>query len=231
MDPATLEDRIGHRFSDRSLLEVALTHRSWCAENNGPLSNQRLEFLGDAVLGLVVAHRLYAEPGSLTEGQMSQARAAVVSKSALAEAGRVLGLGAALRLGRGEEMNGGRGNPSLLADALEAVIAAVYLDDGIAAADAVVRRVMGGGLQAAVRQPGSSDFKTRLQEIAASAGVAPPEYDMTASGPEHDKRFSASVLAGGIVGVGEGSTKKHAEQRAAEAACRDLLDLLEREKA
>ena len=205
-----------------------MTHSSWCAENDSSPSNQRLEFLGDAVLGLVVAHRLYAEPRGLTEGEMSQVRAAVVSKSALAEVGGALGLGEALRLGKGEESTGGRGNPSLLADALEAVIAAVYLDDGIEAADAVVCRVLGDLLQTAVRQPGSSDFKTRLQEMAASAGVAPPKYNTTASGPEHDKRFRASVSAGGVVGVGEGSTKKRAAQRAAEAACCDLLNRLER---
>ena len=219
---ATLEERIGHRFADGRLLELALTHSSWCAENDGESSNERLEFLGDAVLGLAAAHRLYGDARCLTEGQMSKARAAVVSGAALAEVGRRLGLGALLRLGRGEESSGARGNPSLLANALEAVIGAVYLDGGPSSADIVIGRLMGRRLRNAARTPGGADFKTRLQELAAGAGLAPPRYKVTASGPEHLKRFRVSVSAGSAGGVGEGSTKKGAAQRAAKAACRAL---------
>ena len=222
VDTTSLEARICHRFGDRRLLQRALTHRSWCAEHEGAPSNERLEFLGDAVLALAVSHLLYDKSGELTEGEMSKARAAVVNKTALAAAGRDAGFGEALRLGRGEDRSGGRNNPSLVADAVEAVIGAAYLDGGIDAATVVVRSLIGKRLRAAARSPGGADFKTLLQEQAARMGLDAPLYDITASGPQHDVRFRASVVVGAFRGAGSGGTKKRAAQRAAEVACRAM---------
>ena len=213
-----LMDRLGHRFNDPALLELALTHRSWCAEHAGSASNERLEFLGDAVLSLVVTQRLYERFGDWTEGDLAKTRASLVNAATLAEVGRSVGLGGLLRLGRGEDASGGRGKPSILADALEAVIGAVYLDGGIGAADDAVGRLLGQRLDTAATSPGHSDFKTRLQELAARRGLEPPAYNVTTSGPAHDRLFCAEVQAGGAIGAGTGTTKKDAEQHAAEVA-------------
>ena len=213
-----LMDRLGHRFDDPALLELALTHRSWCAEHSGASSNERLEFLGDAVLSLVVTQRLYSRFGDWAEGDLAKTRASLVNAATLAEVGRSTGLGGLLRLGRGEDASGGRSKPSILADAVEAVIGAVYLDGGIGAADRVVARLLGARLDAAASSPGHGDFKTRLQELSARLGLDPPVYDVTTSGPAHDRVFCAEVQAGTACGVGTGSTKKHAEQHAAEVA-------------
>lgn len=210
--------RLGHRFADTALLELALTHRSWCAEHPGTSSNERLEFLGDAVLGLVVTQRLYSRFGERTEGDLAKTRASLVNSATLAEVGRSIGLGDLVRLGRGEVASGGREKPSILADAMEAVIGAVYLDGGIGAAGDAVGRLLGSRLDAAARAPGHADFKTRLQELAARGGFAPPVYDVTTSGPAHDTRFEAVVHAGSARGTGTGTTKKDAEQHAAEIA-------------
>ncbi|MXW94624.1 MAG: ribonuclease III [Acidimicrobiaceae bacterium] len=211
-------DRLGHRFGDAALLELALTHRSWCAEHSGSSSNQRLEFLGDAVLGLVVAQRLYSRFGRWSEGDLAKTRAALVNSATLAEVGRSVGLGGLLRLGRGEAATGGRLKSSILADAVEAVIGAVYLDGGIDAADEVIGRLLGPRLEAAASDPGHADFKTRLQELAARLGVDPPAYDVTTTGPAHRTSFEAEVRAGGAGGTGRGSTRKDAEQQAARMA-------------
>ncbi len=211
-------ERLGHRFDDPALLELALTHRSWCAEHSGSSSNERLEFLGDAVLSLVVTQRLYDRFGDWTEGDLAKTRASLVKAATLAEVGRSVRLGELLRLGRGEDASGGRGKPSILADALEAVIGAVYLDGGIHAADETVGRLLGPRLDAAARSPGHADFKTRLQELAARLGLDPPSYDVTTSGPAHDRLFRAEVRAGSASGLGRGQTKKDAEQHAAEIA-------------
>ena len=208
-------DRLGHRFGDVALLDLALTHRSWCAEHSGSSSNERLEFLGDAVLGLVVTQRLYARFGEWSEGDLAKTRASLVNSATLAEVGRSLGLGELLRLGRGEVASGGRHKSSILADAVEAVIGAVYLDGGITAADRAVSRLLGSRLDAAASAPGHADFKTRLQELAARLGLAPPTYRVTTSGPAHEMLFEAEVHAGSACGVGRGSTKKDAEQQAA----------------
>ena len=213
-----LMDRLGHRFDDPALLELALTHRSWCAEHSGSASNERLEFLGDAVLSLVVTQRLYARFGDWAEGALAKTRASLVNAATLAEVGRSVGLGELLRLGRGEDASGGRGKPSILADALEAVIGAVYLDGGIGAADDAVGLLLGARLDMAANSPGHADFKTRLQEASARLGLDPPSYDVTTSGPAHDQLFRAEVRAGTAGGVGKGSTKKDAEQHAAEIA-------------
>lgn len=212
---SVLMGRLGHRFNDPALLELALTHRSWCAEHSGSSSNERLEFLGDAVLSLVVTRMLYERFSDWAEGDLAKARASLVNAATLAEVGRSVGLGEQLRLGRGEDVSGGRAKPSILADAVEAVIGAVYLDGGIGAADGVVGRLLGDRLDAVASSPGHADFKTRLQELAARLGLDPPSYDVTTSGPAHHRRFRAEVRAGDEAGVGAGSTKKDAEQQAA----------------
>jgi len=215
---SVLMDGLGHRFNDPALLELALTHRSWCAEHSGSSSNERLEFLGDAVLSLVVTRRLYERFGDWAEGDLAKARASLVNAATLAEVGRSVGLGEQLRLGRGEDASGGRGKPSILADAVEAVIGAVYLDGGIGAADDSIARLLGARLDAVASSPGHADFKTRLQELAARLGLDPPCYHVTTSGPAHHRQFRAEVRAGDEAGVGAGSTKKDAEQQAAAVA-------------
>ena len=215
----SLEERLGYRFADPALLRTALSHRSWCAEHPGKESNERLEFLGDAVLGLVVTDHLYGEHPTEAEGVLAKTRAAVVSAAALSDIGLALGLGDDLRLGKGEAASGGREKSSILADAVEAVIGAVYLDGGMESARALVLDQVGARITEAAGRPGALDYKTRLQELAAADGECPPVYDITESGPDHLKRFEATVRIGGVVqGTGGGSSKKEAEQRAARAA-------------
>ncbi|RMH79512.1 MAG: ribonuclease III [Actinomyces sp.] len=223
MGPVTttdsLEEELGHRFADPGLLELALTHRSWSAEHPGEESNERLEFLGDAVLGLVVARHLYVTHPELAEGEMAKIRAAVVSAEALAEVASGLGLGTHLRLGRGEQRSGGAAKTSILADAMEAVIAAVYLDAGLEAAARVVLARLGDRIEAGSVTPGSEDYKTRLQELAAAEGLPAPRYETADSGPDHRKTFRATVRVGRVLtGSGEGGSKKEAEQAAARQA-------------
>ncbi|MCY4176701.1 MAG: ribonuclease III [Acidimicrobiaceae bacterium] len=217
-------ERIGYRFDDGGLLELALTHRSWCAEHEGARSNERLEFLGDAVLGLSVAQRIYTQDHQCSEGDLTKTSAALVNAATLADVARSVGLGGQLRLSRGELATGGGDKPSLLADAVEAVIGAVFLDGGFEAAQAVVSRMLGPRIEDAARAPGHGDFKTRLQELAARLGSAPPVYDTTESGPAHCKLFEATVSAAAATGIGRGSTKKDAEQRAAEVAYKALVE-------
>ena len=198
---------------------VALSHRSWCSENPGAPSNERLEFLGDAVLGLVVTDTLYSRFPDQPEGQLAKTRASVVNASSLAEVGVALGLGDDLRLGKGEDGSGGREKASILADAVEAVIGAVYLDGGLDAARTLVLGQLDRRISDAASRPGARDYKTRLQEVAAADGEEPPVYVISESGPDHHKRFEASVSIGDVVrGTGDGSSKKEAEQRAARAA-------------
>lgn len=198
---------------------MALSHRSWCAENDGERSNERLEFLGDAVLGLVVTDYLYAAFPDEPEGQLAKTRATIVSAATLAEIGRALDLGPHLRLGKGEAASGGRDKSSILADAVEAVIGAVYLDGGMEPARALVLDQLEDRIAEAATRPGARDYKTRLQELAAAGGQRPPIYEISESGPDHLKRFVATVTIGGTVrGTGDGSSKKEAEQRAARAA-------------
>ena len=213
-----LEDGLGHRFGDPDLLEIALTHRSWCAEHEA-FSNERLEFLGDAVLGFAVAERVYRDHPGLPEGQLALIRAAVVSTPALADVARSIPLGEAIRLGRGESSTGGNDKDSILADALEAVVAAVYLDGGPAAVRTVVDRLFADVLADSAVDPGLHDFKTRLQELAARLSDPPPRYVLTDDGPDHDKRFHAVVeVAGRSHGPATGTSRKRAEQAAAHLA-------------
>jgi ribonuclease III len=204
---------------DPALLEQALTHRSYAYEHGGLPTNERLEFLGDAVLGLVVTDLLYRRHPDLAEGALAKLRASVVSSRALADVARGLGLGRFLRLGRGEETTGGRDKGSILADTTEALIGAVYLDRGLPAATALVTALVGPLLTAAVEDGAALDWKTALQELTASLGRGAPSYDVSEDGPDHAKHFAARVRLGDeVVGTGEGRSKKEAEQRAAEVA-------------
>ena len=201
------------------LLVHALTHRSWCAEHPGDESNERLEFLGDAVLGVVVTDHLFSAFPDLPEGQLAKARAAVVSSTTLAEVGRELGVGLDLRLGKGEDASGGREKASILADAVEAVLGAMYLDGGVEPVRRLVLEQLSERIDQAAERPGDKDYKTRLQEVAAHDGFTPPVYALTESGPDHHKRFHATVAVGGErLGAGTGTSKKEAEQKAARAA-------------
>ena len=223
---AQLADRLGHRFSDPGLLEHALSHRSWCAETPGQPSNERLEFLGDSVLGLVVTHHIFVTYPELAEGELAKLRAAVVNSVTLAEVAADLDLGPALRLGRGEDASGGREKPSILADAVEALIGAVYLDGGWQAAARVVMELLRTRIASAATGPGSDDYKTRLQELTAQLGRLAPAYVLTEHGPDHAKQFVASVaLDGEVLGQGAGRSKKQAEQAAAREAWGALLKL------
>ena len=215
--------RVGHPFTDRSLLERAMAHRSWCAEHGGQPSNERLEFLGDAVLGWVVADIVYRRHGDLPEGKLTDLRKSVVNTRALAEVGTELGLGPHLLLGRGEDAAGGRARESILADAVEAVIGAVYLDGGVEAGRSLIERLLGERLVRAVDRLDRLDHKTQLQELSARLHDAAPVYVLQEEGPDHQKRFFASVyVSGRLLGEGEGRSKKQAEQAAAEVACSRL---------
>lgn len=219
-----LEEKLGYQFHDPKLLELALTHSSRSnEEGKGHLGcNERLEFLGDSILGFVVAEALYRKYPELPEGNMTRLRAELVCEKSLVEAAAPLELGANLRLSRGEEQGGGHRRPSMIADSFEAVLAAIYLDGGEEAARAFLSRTI---LPRIGRTKGlSRDYKTRLQEIVQSLGLDAPIYRMTGeSGPDHDKRFFAQVSYDGkVAGEGSGRTKKAAEQAAAEAACARL---------
>ena len=215
-------ERIGYGFADPELLGQALTHRSWCAENAGYRSNERLEFLGDSVLGLVVTDDLYALLPDAGEGQLSRMRAAVVCSAALAEMAMELSLGDVLLLGKGEQQSGGRQRPSILADAMEAVIGAVYLDGGLTPAAELVSSLVAPRLVDA----GAPDHKSRLHELAASDPVRTVVFRITEQGPEHDKTFHAQLILDGTpLGAGVGRSKKQAEQ----AAARETWARLDRE--
>jgi ribonuclease-3 len=201
-----------------------MAHRSWCAEHPGGRSNERLEFFGDAVLGLIVTDHIFRTYPELPEGELAKVRASVVSAAALAEVAAELDIGAALLLGRGEDASGGREKPSILADAMEAIIGAVYLDGGRDAADELVMALLGDRITDAAAGPGGQDYKTRLQELAARSFESLPTYDVVDDGPDHAKRFYASVaIAGTAYGRGEGRSKKQAEQAAARVAWEAIL--------
>ena len=213
--------RIGHAFRDPILLEEALTHRSY--QNEHPeerAHNERLEFLGDAVLGMIVAEALMRLSPEASEGQLTQRRAALVNERTLARIAGGLGLGEALRLGRGEEKNNGREKPSILADTVEAMVGAVYLDGGIDAARDVVRGLLGEALDDAASGTVHADVKTALQERLQAGGGGTPSYHVVAtSGPEHLKEFEVEiVLNDAVIARGKGRSKKEAEKDAARNA-------------
>ncbi|MBP6997427.1 MAG: ribonuclease III [Phycicoccus sp.] len=214
-------------YPDSALMARALTHRSFAYEHGGLPHNERLEFLGDSVLGLVVTDHLYDAHPDLTEGQLARLRAAVVNMRALADVGRTLGLGDYLFLGRGEESTGGRDKDSILADSVESVIGAVYLSGGVPAATALVHHILDPLMNATASLGAGLDWKTSLQELAAQHSLGGPEYRIEESGPEHAKTFNARVLvAGEECGTGEGRTKKDAEQQAAAQAWTMLRERL-----
>jgi len=208
---------------DEPLLLRALTHRSYAYENGGLPNNERLEFLGDSVLGLVVTDSLYAAHPDLAEGQLAKLRAAVVNMRALAEVARAMRLGEYIFLGRGEESTGGRDKASILADTTEAVIAAVYLSGGMPAASAFVHHLLDPLMKSTASLGAGLDWKTSLQELTASGSLGVPEYRVTEHGPDHKKSFGAQCLVGSeLIGSGSGSSKKEAEQMAAEVAWTEL---------
>jgi ribonuclease-3 len=220
-----LARRIDWEFRDEGVLVQAMSHRSWCAEAGAVPSNERLEFLGDAVLGLVVAEHCYLAYPGLPEGSLAKVRAAVVNTAVLAEVAAELDLGPALLLGRGEDVSGGRNKPSILANAVEAVIGAVYLDGGWDVASRVVLDILGDRIEQAAAGPGAEDFKTRLQEVVLRRIGELPRYEVEGTGPDHARRYRASVLvAGAERGVGEGRSKKDAEQAAARVAWAVLVE-------
>jgi ribonuclease III len=221
-DPAELADALGVGITPASL-ERALTHRSYAYENANPPTNERLEFLGDSVLGLVVTDTLFRSYPTMPEGQLAKLRAAVVQMRALAEVARELSLGSYVRLGRGEEVTGGRNKSSILADTLEAVIGAVYIDCGLAEASALVHRLFDPVIARSARLGAGLDWKTSLQELTAARLLGVPDYKVEESGPDHQKSFRAVVIVGGReLGSGEGRSKKEAEQHAAETAWNTL---------
>jgi ribonuclease-3 len=222
-DLSQLSARLGYAFTDISLLETAMHHRSWNAENDGGESNERLEFLGDAVLGWVVADIVYSQHSDLPEGKLTDLRKSVVNANALAEVAAELGIGEFLMLGKGEDTAGGREKTSILSDALEAVIGAVYIDAGPQATHDVVSALMGKRIVDAVGGLDRLDAKTRLQELASKL-EAHVHYKVEDEGPDHEKMFFATVFVGDReLGYGEGKSKKAAEQIAAEIAC-DVLN-------
>ena len=223
--PDDLRAALGVPELDPAGLELALTHRSFAYENGGLPTNERLEFLGDSVLGLVVTDSLYHRHPDLSEGELAKLRAAVVNARALADVGRALGVGAHLRLGRGEETTGGREKSSILADTVEALIGAVYVQYGFAVAADVVGRLFEPLLVEAATLGAGLDWKTSLQELAAAHGLGVPEYLVGESGPDHAKSFTAKVRVGGrLHGNGAGRSKKEAEQQAAETAWNEVLE-------
>jgi len=221
-----LASRIGHTFGDESLVETAMVHRSWIAENNGFESNERLEFLGDAVLGWVVADIVYQRHADLAEGKLTDLRKSVVNATSLAQVAGSIGVGECLRLGRGEDAAGGREKTSILSDALESLIGAVYLDAGAVVAYEVVGALMSASIDDAIENLDRIDAKTRLQELTARLFDVAPHYLISDDGPDHEKVFYATVVVNGReLGHGKGRSKKTAEQFAAEIAC----DTLQRE--
>jgi ribonuclease III len=217
---------------DLGLLERALVHRSWAFENGAVEPNERLEFLGDAVLGLVVTDEIYHAHPDEQEGRLAKVRSAAVKTGSLAAIARELGLGRFVRLGRGEAASGGADKDSILADTLEAVIGSVYLDQGFAAAYDLVERLFGDRLVELAGRGAALDYKTSLQELTAARFDVLPRYEVTDEGPDHAKTFTALVRVDDeVVGRGEGANKKQAEQRAAREAYRRLTAHAEPEPA
>lgn len=218
-EASPLERALGIRFRDPALREVSLIHRSFAFEQGMLVTNERLEFLGDAVLGLAVTDLAFRAFPDLSEGELAKLRAATVNMTVLAEVARELGLGEAVMLGKGEEQSGGRAKASILADAMEAVLGAIYIDQGPQVAHSLIERLFWPRMEAYARGEGDRDYKTTLQELAAQDLGRMPEYRLDERGPDHEKEFTATVfLAGEPYGQGLGRSKKEAEQRAAREA-------------
>ena len=220
-----LQTLIGYHFSDPALLAEALTHRSYANEQRTRCAdNERLEFLGDAILGLVIAEALFRGDPQRPEGELSRLRAELVNAGTLAQLARQIDLGASLYLGRGEVKAGGSDKENILADACEALLGAIYLEGGITAARPVILQLFAQTMLEKTTQQGSSDYKSQLQEHLQALQQMPPEYVLTATeGPEHDRTFVVEARTPGVVlGVGRGRSKKEAEQAAAGAALTTL---------
>jgi len=226
MDIKTLQEVLNITFENVSLLEQALVHDSYVNENPGiaPASNERLEFLGDALIGAIVAEKLYDDFPHFTEGQMTQLRAGLVRREALARAAESIGLGDYLYLGKGEEASGGRHKPPNLAGSLEAVVGAIYLDQGLPTAKEATLRLLNREYKALVSSGAGADYKSQLQEIIQAREQRTPSYSLVeSSGPDHDRRFTVEVKVGStLLGMGSGKSKKAAEAEAA----RDALERL-----
>ena len=226
-DYGGLRAALGNPTLDPELLERALTHRSFAYENGGLPTNERLEFLGDAVLGVVVTETLYVTHPELSEGRLAKLRAAVVNARALAEVGREIGLGDHVKLGRGEQVTGGRGKASILSDTLEAVLGAIHISGGFEVSSQVVHLLFDPLIEAASALGAGLDWKTSLQELAAEHGLGVPEYVIADDGPDHMKTFTAQVrVADQLYGNGVGRSKKEAEQAAAETAYGEIAERL-----
>ncbi|NLO82788.1 MAG: ribonuclease III [Clostridiales bacterium] len=220
-----LEKAIGYTFKDKGILNTALTHSSHAHEHRPKMQhNERLEFLGDTVLNMVISEYLYLNYPQLSEGRLTKARAVIVSEASLADAARRINLGRYILLGRGEENSGGRNRDSILADALESIIAAVYLDGGLEHARTFVLNSLGQGISEVMQGRGLKDYKTDLQEILQQSSYDHIEYRIVKdSGPDHDKIFYAQVFHGNrLIGEGTGRSKKEAEQQAAQNALKDM---------
>ncbi|HYN98105.1 MAG TPA: ribonuclease III [Actinomycetota bacterium] len=231
MDPAeepgpvvsALMSRLGLSSAEAPLLEVALAHRSFAFERKGATNNERLEFLGDAVLGLVITDLIFRSFPELAEGDLAKLRSSTVNMAVLADVARSVGLGEELLLGKGEELSGGRNKDSILADAFEAVLGALYLDCGLEQTAPVIERLFSAHIHEQVDRGVVRDFKTNLQEQSVQQLGAMPEYRVSSTGPDHDKRFAADVfLKGAFMGAGTGRSKKQAEQAAAKEALAEL---------
>ncbi|HET7357521.1 MAG TPA: ribonuclease III [Nocardioidaceae bacterium] len=219
-----LREALGKPPLDPELLDRALTHRSFAYEHGGLPTNERLEFLGDSVLGVVVTDTLFRAHPDLSEGRLAKLRAAVVNARALAEVARTIGLGKHIKLGRGEESTGGRNKSSILSDTVEALIGAVYLSGGFEAAGAVVHLLFDPLMETAAGLGAGLDWKTSLQELSAEHSLGVPEYVIEDEGPDHEKTFTAQVQVGDQrYGHGTGRSKKEAEQQAAETAYRAIV--------
>ena len=217
-----LEQAIGYRFENADLRDEALTHSSYTAEHEGAADYDRLEFLGDAVLQLAVTRYIYEAMPGASEGEMTLVRAGVVSEPTLAAVGKEWGVSDAVRLGRGEELSGGRDKDSIVSDVVEALLGVIYLEGGLAAAEEVVVRHWGRLIDERAVAPGQRDYKTRLQEILVAAG-SDVEYVITDTGPQHSKEFTAIAVSGDReLATGVGSSKKRAEQEAARRALERL---------
>jgi len=215
----SLDRAFGVSFRDPALREAALTHRSYAFERGTTKTNERLEFLGDSVLGLIVTDMAYLTYPDMPEGALAKLRAAIVNMTALADVARTLGLGEVVLLGKGEELSGGRDKASILADALEAVFGAIYLDRGPDITRELIERLFRPRMEAYVRGEGDRDYKTILQELASQELRSMPEYRLEERGPDHEKEFTATVyLSGDPFGTGTGRSKKEAEQQAAREA-------------
>ena len=224
-DLAPLEQELGYSFSSPDLARLALTHRSYAAEHGLEVSYERLEFLGDAVLQIAVTRHLYDSFADMAEGEMAKVRAAVVNQKALAGLARRLEVGDYLFLGQGEELSGGRNKDSILSDAVEALLGAIYLDGGYDPAAELVLELLTPLIAERAAAPGSKDFKTRLQELLAQRGLQ-PRYELSETGPDHAKVFTAKLFVDGeMLATGEGTSKKRAEQAAARQATAALVEV------